>query len=66
MSSLGDAYPDEQARCRQLLHAYHEIGPVGMFGGLMIEQVLQRADKAALSGDVIAMLHSFDEMKGCQ
>jgi hypothetical protein len=66
MSSLGNDYPNQQARCRELLHAYHEIGPNGMFAALMIEEVLQRADKAAVSGDVVAMIRCFEEMKGCQ
>lgn len=66
MSSLGEEYPLQQARCRELLEAYTEIGPAGAFGHLMIFQVLERADRAAISGDLVAMLRSFEEMKGCQ
>jgi hypothetical protein len=32
----------------------------------MIEQALQRADRAAAAGDVIAMLRSLEELRGCQ
>ena len=63
--SLGQAFPKEQARCRELLVYYREIGPAAQFGLLMIEAVLKRADQAAISGDLIAMLQSFQELKGC-
>lgn len=41
MSSLGDDFPKEQARCRELLDEYRAIGPLGMFGATMIEQTLR-------------------------
>ena len=63
MSSLGEQFPVEQARCRELLGQYREIGPAGMFGAAIIEDVLQRADQAAISGDVIAMIQVFGEMQ---
>lgn len=66
MSTLGEDYPVQQARCRELLEQYKAIGPNGAFGHLMISQVLARADHAAMSGDVVAMLRSFEEMKGCE
>lgn len=66
MSSVGLEFPKEQARVRELLGVYKSIGPNGAFGALMIEQVLQRADAAAISGDVIAILRSYEELKGCQ
>lgn len=64
--SLGDAFPLEQARCRELLAQYQAIGPAGRFGYLAISAVLERADLAAISGDVIAMMRTFAEMKGCE
>jgi hypothetical protein len=63
VSSLGEQFPVEQARCRELLGQYREIGPAGMFGAAIIEDVLQRADQAAISGDVIAMIQVFGEMQ---
>ncbi len=66
MSSLGEQFPTEQKRVRELLGQYKAIGPAGTFGAIMIEQALQRADQAAVSGDVIAMLRSYEELKGCQ
>lgn len=66
MSTVGDDYPNEQARVRELIGIYKSLGPVGTFGALMLEQVLQRADQAAASGDVVAMVRSYQEMKDCQ
>jgi hypothetical protein len=66
MNTLGDRFPAEQARVRELLGEYKALGSVGAFGALMIEQVLRRADSAAVSGDVVAMLRSYEEMKGCE
>ena len=64
--SLGEAFPQEQKRVRELLGIYKDIGPSGQFGAMMIEQVLERADKAAIGGDVVAMIQSFEELKGCE
>ncbi len=66
MSSLGDEFPKEQARCRELLWQYQEIGPVGMFGHAMISQVLRDADEAAISGDLVAMIRAYKAMKECK
>lgn len=66
MSSVGEEFPKEQARVRELLTVYKKIGPAGAFGALMLEQALQRADQAAISGDVVAVLRSFQELKECQ
>jgi hypothetical protein len=62
--TLGDAFPEQQARLRELLGLYKGIGPAGVFGVAMIEDCLRRADRAAIEGDVVAMVQLFDEMKG--
>jgi hypothetical protein len=61
--SLGEEFPEQQRRCRKLLTVYKALGPVGSFGALMIEQTLQRADQAAISGDLVEMLRSFNELR---
>lgn len=61
--SLGEAFPQEQARVRQILGYYKELGPDGAFGAAIIEAVLQRADRAAISGDVVAMIAAYREMQ---
>jgi hypothetical protein len=66
MSSLGEEFPKEQARCRELLREYYKIGPAGRFGAAMIEQTLKDADQAVLSGDVVEMLQAFKKMQDCE
>lgn len=66
MSSLAESFPKEQARLIELLDQYREIGPHGTFGYKMIEAVLLRANEAAASGDVVAMIRAYAEMQGCQ
>jgi len=63
MASLGEEYPKEQARCRELLQVYRDIGPAGTFGAFMIKNTLQEADAAAMSGDVVRMIAAFKRMK---
>lgn len=62
--SLADALPKEQARVRKILGYYREIGPAGAFGAFMIEQSLRQADIAAASGDVVAMVWAYEDLKG--
>jgi hypothetical protein len=64
VDTLGDALPREQARCRELLERYIEIGPPGAFAAMMIRQSLARAEKAAISGDVVEMLRAHEDLKG--
>ena len=61
--TLADAFPKEQARVREILGMYKSIGPAGMFGAGMIEAELARADAAAASGDVVAMVRSYEALK---
>ena len=65
MTTLGEDYPKMQASVRELLASYREIGPAGAFGAMMIEQVLRHADEAAISGDLAAMIRSYQAMKEC-
>lgn len=65
MASLAEDYPKQQQRVRDLLPLYDAI-PTGAFGAMMLRQVLTRAEQAAASGDVVAMLRSYEELKGCQ
>lgn len=62
--TLAEAFPMQQARCRELLAEYRKIGPAGAFGAAMIEAGLRRADQAAASHDTVAMLRSYEELKG--
>jgi hypothetical protein len=63
METLADALPKEMARVRDVLGHYKAIGPAGMFGAAFIEQDLRAADKAVMSGDVVAMLKAYNKLK---
>ena len=65
-STVGDDFPVQQARVRDLLADYVELGPVGAFGAMALRAVLDRADLAAMSGDIGWMLRSLRELKDCQ
>ncbi len=62
VESLGDAYPKQQARCRGLLAQYIEIGPAGAFGRMLLEDLMRRADRAAIEHDIPAMIKIYKEM----
>lgn len=63
MTSLGEAFPEEQARLRELLVQYLEIGPAGIFARMMIEDCLKRADKAVMEQDLPSMIRIYQEMR---
>lgn len=65
MTNLAEALPAEQKRVRELVAIYDTI-PTGGFGAAMLRQALTRAEQAAASGDVVAMLRSYEELKDCQ
>ena len=66
MSSLGEEFPIEQARVREVLGIYKEIGPAGAFGAMNIEIALREADQAAVSGDLIRMMMAYEELKSIE
>ena len=66
MSSLGEDYPKQQARVREVLKLYQEIGPSGRFGAMMIERDLKEADEAAMSGDLARMIRAYETLKGIE
>ena len=61
--TLGTALPAEQARVREVLTHYIEIGRAGQFGAAMIEQSLQAADKAIISGDLTRMIAAYKDLQ---
>ena len=64
--TLGEEYPKELQRCKELLEMYKEIGAPGRFGAAMIAQVIIRSEKAQMDQDLVAMLQWFKEMEECQ
>ena len=63
MSTLGDEYPKQQARLRNIMRALAEIGPSGHFLIAIIEDIMRRADKAVIDQDVVGMVAVFKEMQ---
>lgn len=65
--TVGDDYPRQQQRCRELILLYRSLpNNVGQFGAMMIEKVLQKADVAMASGDIVEILKCYNEMKECK
>jgi len=64
MTTLAEELPKEQTRCRELLLEYRRIGSAGVFGAAAIERSLREADEAVMSGDPVAMLRSYERLKG--
>lgn len=64
--TLGDALPLEVQRCQELIKHYEALGPVGTFGKAMIQNEIDMALAAMVSGDVAEMLHYYEALKGCQ
>ena len=65
METLADALPKEQRRVRELLPIYDEI-PAGKFAAMLMRQSLFNAELAASSGDVVAMLAAYEDLKSYQ
>ncbi len=55
--------PVEQARCRELARQFSAMGSIGCFAAAMIEDALQRADRAIIEGDESAVRRSLDELQ---
>ena len=60
--TLAEALPREQERCRRLLGLYQSIGPAGAFATAMIRLSLDQAERAAASGDVVAMIRAYKDL----
>lgn len=65
MKTLAESLAAEQSRVRDLVGVYESI-QTGAFGAVMLRQALRRAEEAAASGDVVAMMQSYKELRDCQ
>lgn len=63
--TLADGLVSELARVRELRDVYVGIGRPGAIGAALLGAVITRAEAAAASGDVVAMIRSFHELQGC-
>lgn len=64
--TVGSEFPSELRRVTELRQQYLSLGPNGTFGAIMLAAVIKRAEEAWRSGDVVAIVRSFQEMKGCE
>ena len=65
MTSVGEDFPKQQARVRELLKEYQKI-PTGAFGEEMMEEALRQAEEAMASGDCVRILQAYERLRGCQ
>lgn len=66
MTTVGDDFPREQERIRECRANGVEIGPAGAFYVAMCDDLLRRADRAAMSGDIVQILAVYQEMREFQ
>lgn len=65
VKTLGDQLPREMARVRdEIMPNYLAIGAPGFFALALMRQSLDAAAKAMAEGDVVAMLRTYEELKG--
>jgi len=61
--NLIEGLQQEMNRCRDLIKAYEEIGPAGALGKLVIENSIKNGEAAIASGDVVAMVAAYQDLK---
>jgi hypothetical protein len=67
LKSLGDELPKEMARVREVKRVYESLaGGSGLLAAGLMEASLQAADKAVISGDVVAMIQCYQDLQGWQ
>lgn len=62
MENLTESLSKEQQRVRELLSIYDAI-PTGIFAATMMQQSLTWAEQASASGDVVAMIAAYEDLK---
>lgn len=63
--TLGEALPKEMARVRdEVMPAYQSIGAAGAFALHCMRSDLDKAARAMMEGDVVAMLRCYEALKG--
>lgn len=65
-TSVGEDLPVQQARVRKIQERAKNLGAAGQFLVFMCEQALRRAEQAAVSGDIVEIVRSYNELKEFQ
>jgi len=63
MTTVGDDFPVQQARVRRIQQQAMELGSVGAFLTMVCEQALLRAEKAAISDDLVEILAAYETLR---
>lgn len=64
MKTLGEDFPVQQARCREILGRAKELPRAsGWFLVASLEDLLQRADKALIGSDIVQQVCIYQEMR---
>lgn len=53
-------------RCRALIKNYEDIGPVGNFGKMMIDNTIKHAEAALGRGDIEELMGCLQALRGCK
>lgn len=64
MPSVGSELPNEIKRVREMREVYLSIGASGVPAAEMMRLALDRATEALASGDVVAVLRAYEELRG--
>ena len=63
--NLMEGILSECNRARELIKIYEEIGPVGAFGKMMIQQTIDNAEKAiGENADINILMKVYEDLKG--
>jgi hypothetical protein len=67
MTTLGDDFPIQLERVRELLGIYQSL-PMqsGFFGAAILKDLIKRAETAQAENDIVAMVRTYAEMKEAQ
>lgn len=66
--SVGEDFPREQARVRELVKRYRLpiMGGAGELAARLMELILKEADEAMASGDVLRIVVAYQKLRGCK
>ena len=66
MTTLGNAFPEELKRVRDIHAEYVGLGINGRFGAIWIGELLEQAESVYLSGDTVEMVRLYTMLKAVQ
>jgi len=64
--TLGSDLPKEIERVQRLFEIYQRMGKSSVFAASMLKLRLKDALSAMTSGDAVAMLRAYNDLRGCE